>query len=105
MLCTDAEFCILQSYQPETKSSIFLLVKRNNTLMTIVKDVIDSIYHNERILTWAHNDVTELHGFGKVIIGKIPDFESLKMLRVFIKRHSKLVPLVEFIDELEFSLI
>ena len=27
MLCTNAEFCILQSYHPETKYSIFFLIK------------------------------------------------------------------------------
>ena len=27
MLCTDAEFCILQSYHPESKTSIFFIVK------------------------------------------------------------------------------
>ena len=57
------------------------------------------------MLTWTHNDVTELHGFGKYNIGKIPHYESLKMLRAFIKRNSKSVPLVEFIDELDFSIV
>ena len=41
MLCTDAEFCILQSYHPETKTSIFFIVKCNNILATIIKQLID----------------------------------------------------------------
>ena len=98
MLCTNAEFCILQSYHPETKSSIFFLIKRNNTLMNIVTDVIDCIYDGIPVLEWNHQDVIELHNFGKVIVGKIPNFDLLKPLRSFIKKSVKLVPQVRFID-------
>ena len=43
---TNAEFCILQSYHPETTSSNFFLVKRNNMLMDIVTEIVDCIYGN-----------------------------------------------------------
>ena len=50
MICTNAEFCILQSYHQETTSSNFFLVKRNNTLMDIVTEIVECIYDNERML-------------------------------------------------------
>ena len=103
MACTDAEFCILQSYHPETESSKYSIIKRNITLMSIVKKVTDSIYQRERILTWEHTEVLELCSFEKSIIGIVPDFDSLKPLRTFIKKLSKSVPAVEFIDGFDFS--
>ena len=54
MLCTDAEFCILQSYHPETKTSIFFIVKCNNTLATIIKQLIDCILDNNHVFDCAH---------------------------------------------------
>ena len=50
MLCTGAEFCILQSYHPETKTSIFFIVKRNITLTTITKQMMDCILGNNHVL-------------------------------------------------------
>ena len=50
MICTNAEFCILPSYHPETTSSNFFLVKQNNALMDIVIEIVDYIYDNERML-------------------------------------------------------
>ena len=44
MLCTSAEFCILQSYHPESKTSKFFIFKYNNTLMTIIKEIVDCIF-------------------------------------------------------------
>ena len=32
-------------------------------------------YDNERMLEWIHEDVVELHNFGKDIVGKIPNFD------------------------------
>ena len=59
ILCTDAEFCILQSYHPETKTSNFFIVKRNNTLTTIIKQLIYCILDNNHVLYWAHTEVLE----------------------------------------------
>ena len=63
MQCTEAEFTILQSYHPETQSSNFFLIKRDNTLMT-VKDVIDSILHDQPIMEWNHNEIFKVKGIG-----------------------------------------
>ena len=54
MLCTDAEFCLLQSYHPESKTSNFFIVKHNNTLSTIIKQLIDCILDNNHVLDWVH---------------------------------------------------
>ena len=89
MICTNAEFCILQSYHPETTSSNFFLVKRNNTLMDIFTEIVNCIYDNERMLEWIHEDVVELHNFGKDIVGKIPNFDLLRPLRVLFKEMYK----------------
>ena len=44
MLCTGAEFCILQSYHPESKISKVFIIKYNNTLMTIIKEIVASMF-------------------------------------------------------------
>ena len=101
MLCTDAEFCILQSYHPETKTSNFFTVKLNNTLTTIIKQLIDCILNNNHVLDWAHTEVLELHGFAKEIIGKVPTFEMLRLIRNYIKKCAKLIPHTKFVDEFD----
>ena len=78
MLCTDIEFCILQSYHPETKISNFFIIKgfnNNNTLPTIIKQLIDCILGSNHVLNWAHSEDSELHGFTKDIFRKVPTFE------------------------------
>ena len=105
LLCTDLEFCVLQSYHPETKSSNLFLVKRNNTIMFIIKEIVDSIYYNRKLLTWGHDEIIELKNFGKNIIGKIPEFECLTPLRKFIKKLTKLtITEVDIYNNIDFSL-
>ena len=102
MLCTDAEFCVLQSYHPEPKTSIFFIVKHNNTLTAIIKQLIDCILDNNHVLDQAHTDVSELHGFAKEILGKVPTFEWLRPVRTYIKKCAKLIPQIKFVDEFGF---
>ena len=104
MLCTDAEFCILQSYHPETKTSIFFAFKHNNTLTTIIKQLIDCILGNNHVLDWAHTEVSELLGFTKEILGKVPTFELLRPVGTYIKKCAKLIPQIKFVDEFDFVL-
>jgi hypothetical protein len=105
MQCTDAEFCILQSYHPETDSSKCFIVEHNHTLLQIIKEVVDSIYDNTKLLVWDHHEIKDLNSFGKQIIGHIPDFELLKPLRRFIKSYSKSVLEVQFVDEIDFDVL
>ena len=102
MLCTDAEFCILQSYHPETKASIFFTVKRDNTLRTMITQLIDCILDNNHTFDWVHTEVSELHGFAKEILGKVPTFELLRPVRIYIKKCAKLIPQIKFVDEFDF---
>ena len=80
MLCTGAEFCILQSYQSESKTSKFFIIKYNNTLMTIIKEIIGCIFDENHILDWDHTEIVELQTFVKQILGKVSNFELLRPL-------------------------
>ena len=84
ILCAGAGFCILQFYQPEPKTSKFFIIKYNNTLMTIIKEIVDCIFDENHMLDWDHTEIVELKTFAKQILGKVPK--------------SELVPLVEFVD-------
>ena len=102
MLCTDAEFCMLQPYNLEIKILDFFIVKRNNILTKIIKQLVDCILDNDRVLDWAHTEVLELHGFAKDILGKVAAFELLRLVRTYIKKCTKLVPQIKFVDKFDF---
>ena len=70
LLCTDAEFYISQSYHPESKTSKFLIIKYNNTLMTIIKEIVDCMFDESHMLYWADKEIVELQTFAKQILGK-----------------------------------
>ena len=84
------------------KHQIFFIVKRNNTLTATIKRLIDCILYNNHVLDWAHTEVSELHGFAKEILGKVPTFELLRPVRTYIKKWAKLIPQVKFVDEFDF---
>ena len=84
MLCTGAEFCILQSYHPESKTSKFFIIKHNNTLMTIIKEIVDCIFDENHMLDGDHTEIVEVETFAKQIFGKVPNFELLRPLRAFV---------------------
>ena len=102
MLCTDADFYILQLYHPETKTSNVFIVERYNTLTTIIKELIDCILDNSYVLDWAHTEISELHGFSKEILCKVPTFELLRPVRTFIKKCTKLITQIAFVCEFDF---
>ena len=54
MLCTGAKSCILQSYHPESKISKCFIIKYNNTLMTIIKEIADCIFDENHMPDWDH---------------------------------------------------
>ena len=43
MVCTGASYCILESYHPETQQACFFLIKRDDVLMSVIKDITNSI--------------------------------------------------------------
>ena len=65
MICTGAEFCILQSYHPESKTSKFFIIKYNNTLMTIIQEIVDCIFDENHILDWDHTEIVEIQTLAK----------------------------------------
>ena len=102
ILCTDADFYVLQSYHPETETSNVFLDERHNTLTTIIKKLIDCILDNGHVLDWAHSEILQLHDFSKEILCKVPTFELLRRVRIFIKKCTRLIPQIAFVHEFDF---
>ena len=75
MLCTGAEFCILQSYHPESKISKVFFIKYNNTLMTIIKEIVACMFDENHMLDWVQKEIAEIQTFAKKVLGKAPNFE------------------------------
>ena len=58
---------VVSALNQEQKTSNFCIIKRNNTLTTIIKQLIDSKLDNDHVLYWTHTEVSEWHGSTKVI--------------------------------------
>ena len=56
------------------------------------------------MLDWDHTESFELQTFAKQILRKVSNFELLRPLGGLIKKSTKLVPLVEFLDGFDFAL-
>lgn len=102
MSCTDAHSCILLSYHPESKSGEFFMIKRNDLILDMITDLCDSILHNKILPHWYYNDTKELKSIGQKAVGKRIDFELLKPLRTYVKKITKNLPKVKFIDNIDF---
>ena len=72
--------------------------------MSIIKEIIHCMFDENILLDWAHKENVEVQTFAKQILGKIPNFELLRPLRSFIKKCTKSIPLVEFVDGFDFTL-
>ena len=72
--------------------------------MTIIKEIVDFMFDENLLLDCAHKQIIELQTFAKQILGKITNFELLRPLWNFIKKCTKSVPLVEFVDGFDFTL-
>ena len=62
------------------------------------------MFDDNLLLDWAHKELVEIQTFAKRIFGKVPNFESLLPLRSFIKKCTKSVPSVKFVDGFDFTL-
>ena len=102
--CTDAHSCILLSYHPESKLGNFFLIQRNNNLINIIMDICDCIRNKELLLEWHHNETEDLRNLGDKLIGRKLDFTNLKPLRTYVRKCTKDIPAVTFIDEIDFQL-
>ena len=97
MMCTDSNYTIVESYSPEKKIANFFLVKKHNVPLDVMKCVTDSILTNIPIPNWPHTEHKKLKMLGELILGRIPNFETLSSLRSLIKDHCKTLPKVQFI--------
>ena len=93
MVCTGAPYCILESYYPETQQASFFLVKRDDVLISVMKDITNSILNDKPLFEWSHSE-KKLQG--ENVGGSTPDFASIKPLRTYINTVVKSVPRVEF---------
>ena len=64
MACTEASFCILLSYHPETESGNFFLIQKDNVLEDVIMGVCNFIY-NQIFDSWSHTEIKELQMFGE----------------------------------------
>ena len=96
MVCTGAPYCTLESYHPETQQASFFLVKTDNVLMSVTKDITNSILNDKPLLEWSHSENNYYKRLGENVAGRIPDFASIKPPRSYINTVEKSVPRVEF---------
>ena len=97
MVCAISELCILMSYHPETNNSNCFLIRKNNQILNVIKTITDSVINQVPILDWEHKKAP-FSNLEKCLIGKIPDFQSLKSLRIYINKLARSVPTVKFIS-------
>ena len=62
MVCTNAHSCIVVSYHPESKSGNCFLIKCDNLIMSMIKEVCDVIMDNKIFLEWHFNETVQLQG-------------------------------------------
>ena len=70
MVCTGAPYCTLESYHPETQASFFL-VKTDNVLMSVTKDITNSILNDKPLLEWSHSENNYYKCLGGNVAGRI----------------------------------
>ena len=97
MICTNSQFCILMSYHPESKSANYFMIKRDNLLWSVIKDVTDSILKKEPIIHWTHKENALFEKLEGNVFLRIPDFDSLKPLRTYINQQLSSVKRVTFV--------
>ena len=65
MVCTGASYCILESYHPETQQASFILIKRDDVLISVIKDITNSILKEKPLLEWSHSENNFYKRFGE----------------------------------------
>ena len=96
--CTDSQYAILQSYHPETKSSSFFIIPRNNEFWAATKDVLDSLMENRPLFEWSHNDLKDLRNFGNKVKGTRLTFDSLRTFRAYVSKLVLSIPQLKFTE-------
>ena len=80
----------------ESKSANFFLLKQDNLLCSVAKDLTDSILSNSPICDWPHHEDKTVSKPAEKVLGSVPTFDDLGGLRTYINRIAKTVLRVEF---------
>ena len=86
MVCTGTEYCIIMSCNPKSTCINHFLISRHNLLWDVLEIVVNSIYHKTSIQEWPHRENVTLQNIEKNILGRVPDFESLKSFHPYINK-------------------
>ena len=96
MCCTGAQILFLQSYLPQSKSSNFFFLQRNDLLIDVMKEITDHILKQEVVSEWHYDEESYLSKLGKQLLGNIPSFETLRLFRMWVNQMAKKVKKVVF---------
>ena len=91
MAMTGATIVFLQSYHPEKKTFNTFLIQKNNLLLTVTKTIIDHMITEHAITEWPHEENKLLKKLGELNFGQVPNFQSMKPLRSWVKEEAKKV--------------
>ena len=96
MACTGFDNVIVESFYPESNSANFFLVRKDELLLSVLKDITDSILKQTPIDRWDHVERRAFQLLGEKLTSTIPNFTSLKTLRVYINKVAKSLPRLKF---------
>ena len=91
MAVTGATIVFLQSYHSETKNFNVFLIQKNNLLLTVTKTIIDHMITESSISEWPHEENKLLKKLGELNVGQVPNFQSMKPLRSWVREEAKQV--------------
>ena len=91
MAMTGATIVFLQSYHPEKKTFNTFLIQKNNLLLTVTKTITDHMITEQVITEWPHEENKLLKKLGELNFGQVPNFQSMKPLRSWVKEEAKKV--------------
>ena len=97
MACSTSLYCIVMSYHPETKSAKYFRIEKDSILLTVIKDITDSILLKKPITTWHHKENKCFKELELKVIHRIPDFQSLRSLRSYIQNLLGNIPEIKFV--------
>ena len=72
MVWTGASYCILESYHPETQQASFFLIKIDDVLMSVIKDITNSILKEKSLLEWSRSENNFYKPLGENVVALIP---------------------------------
>ena len=89
MYCTNNQKTVLMSYHPETKSARYFIINYDNSFMSILLDIIQSIKTKIPLNSRWESSSPAFDHLHRLCFGQIPDFSTLKPLRSWIGKAIK----------------